>query len=44
MENFSNFFESRPYLLDDNAKFSFQMMGVEEFWSLFYNERFDGDT
>ena len=38
MESFSNFFELRPYLLDDNAKFSFQMVEEEEFWNLLYNE------
>ena len=44
MEKFSNFFESSPYLHDDNAKFSFQMVEVGEFWSLLYNEWFGDDT
>ena len=44
MENFSNFFESSLHLLDGNARFSFQMVEVGEFWSLPYNELFGDDT
>ena len=44
MGNFLNFFELSLYLLDDNARFSFQMAEAEEFWNLLYNGWFGDDT